>query len=136
MKHFLTEKKNRTKTLLIVRSVRAKNYENRDKTRKLVNKHAPLKPLLKRKFKQSSKPWITKGILKSIKIKNVLFTSGHVDKYRFYRNKITTLIRHNKKLYYQTYFSQHMKDLKKTWSGINEVMSRKKRKSKPIIGLK
>ena len=39
----------------------------------LVNKHARLKPLSKRKFKQSSKSWITKGLLKSIKIKNALY---------------------------------------------------------------
>ena len=29
-----------------------------------------------------------------------------------------------------------MKDLKKTWSGINEIMGHNKRKSKPIIRLK
>ena len=40
-----------------------------NKLNKLINKHAPLKPLSKRKFKQLSKPWITKGILKSIKIR-------------------------------------------------------------------
>ena len=59
-----------------------------NKLNKLVNKHAPLKPLSKRKFKQSLKPWITKGLLKSIKIKNALFASGDIDKYKFYRNKL------------------------------------------------
>ena len=34
------------------------------KLNKLVNNHAKLKPLSKRKFKQSLKPWITKGLLK------------------------------------------------------------------------
>ena len=29
-----------------------------------------------------------------------------------------------------------MNDMKKTWSGINEIMGRNKRKSKPIVGLK
>ena len=107
-----------------------------NKLNKLVNKHAPLKSLSKRKFKQFSKPWITQGLLKSIKIKNALFASGDMDKYKFYRNKITTLIRHSKKLYYHTYFTQYMNDMKKTWTGINEIMSRNKRKSKPIVGLK
>ena len=37
-----------------------------NKLNKLVNKRAPLKPLVKRTFKQSLKPWITKGLLKSI----------------------------------------------------------------------
>ena len=47
-----------------------------NKLNKLVNKHAPFKPLSKRKFKQSLKSWITKGLLKSFKIKNALFAKG------------------------------------------------------------
>ena len=43
------------------------------KLNKPVNNHAKLKPLSKRKFKQSLRPWITKGLLKSIKIKNAIF---------------------------------------------------------------
>lgn len=45
-------------------------------------------------------------------------------------------MRHSTKLYYHTYFLQYIKDLKKTWPGINEIMGRNKRKSKPIIDLK
>jgi len=107
-----------------------------NKLNKLVNKHAPLKPLSKRKLKQSLKPWITKGLLKSIKIKNALFVKGNIDKCKSYRNKITTLIRQSKKFYYHTYFTQHMNDMKKTWTGISEIMNHNKRKSKPIVGLK
>ena len=59
-----------------------------NKLNKLVNKHAALEPLSKHEFKQSSKPWITKGLLKCIKIKNALFASGDIDKYKLYRNKI------------------------------------------------
>ena len=29
-----------------------------------------------------------------------------------------------------------MNDMKKTWTGINEIMNRNKRKSKPIVDLK
>ena len=39
----------------------------------LVNKHAPMKTLSKRRGKILSKPWITKGIRTSIRIKNNLF---------------------------------------------------------------
>ena len=42
----------------------------------LVEKHAPMKTLSKRKLKQFSKPWITIGLKKSIKVKNSLFQSG------------------------------------------------------------
>ena len=40
-----------------------------NKLNKLVNKHAPLKIVSKRKAKQLSKPWITRGLRKSIKNK-------------------------------------------------------------------
>ena len=43
-------------------------------------------------FKQFLKPWITRGIQKSIKVKNALFASGNFEKYKHYRNKILTLI--------------------------------------------
>lgn len=36
---------------------------------KIVKKHAPLRPLSKLKAKQFSKPWITRGLQKSIKVK-------------------------------------------------------------------
>ena len=36
----------------------------------IVNKHAPMKNLSKRKAKQLSKPWITSGIRAAIKVKN------------------------------------------------------------------
>ena len=40
---------------------------------KIVNNHAPLRPLSERKAKQFSKPWITRGIRKSIKVKKILY---------------------------------------------------------------
>ena len=55
-----------------------------DKLNKLTNKHAPLKKMSKRKIKQSAKPWITKAIRRSIKIKNKLLYSGNKDKYKLY----------------------------------------------------
>ena len=59
-----------------------------NKLNNLLNKHAPLKSVSKRMFKPLSKPWITKAIRKSIKIKNQLFTSGDTDAYKTYRNRI------------------------------------------------
>ena len=43
-----------------------------NKFNKLINKHAPKKTTSNRKAKQLSKPWITKGIRISIKVKNKL----------------------------------------------------------------
>ena len=58
---------------------------------KVINEHAPLRRYLNAK-PNNSKPWITEGLLKSIKIKN-LFAFGNNDKYILYRNKIITLTR-------------------------------------------
>jgi hypothetical protein len=46
------------------------------------------------------KPWITKGLLKSIRIKNKLFYSGEKGKYKQYINKITMLTKLSKTNYY------------------------------------
>ena len=62
-----------------------------NKLNKLINKHAPFKILSKRKAKEFSKLWITKGLLKSIKIKNRLFYSGDILKCKLYRNRIVSL---------------------------------------------
>ena len=86
---------------------------------KLVNKHAPLKPVSKRQAHRFMKPWITKGLRKSIKIKNALFCSGDIDKYKYYRNKLLTLSRLSKKLYYSAYFTDNMTSMRKAWAGIN-----------------
>ena len=46
------------------------------KLNKIIYQHAPFKILSKRKLRQLSKPWITKGIKTSIKMKNKLNTLG------------------------------------------------------------
>ena len=45
---------------------------------KIVNKHAPLRPLSKPKAKQFYKPWITRGIRKSIQMKNAPSASNNL----------------------------------------------------------
>ena len=46
-----------------------------NKLNKYVNKHAPMKLISKRKVKQFSKPWITKGLWVSIRKKNTRYAS-------------------------------------------------------------
>ena len=52
-----------------------------NKLNRVVNRHAPIKTISKRKTKQLSKPWITKGLRTSIR-KNELYYDGDKDKYR------------------------------------------------------
>ena len=63
---------------------------------KLINKHAPMKIISKRKAKLLSKPWITKGLRISVRIKNKLYASRDMIKYKVYRNNLCSLIRLSK----------------------------------------
>ena len=107
-----------------------------NKLNKFVNKHAPFCQLSKRKIKQLSKPWITNGLRRSIKIKNELFFSGNQDKYKIYRNKTLLLTRINKRKFYHSYFERNISNMKRTWEGINNLINKKKRKEKIIHRLK
>ena len=97
-----------------------------------VEKQAPLKTLSKRKLKQFSKPWITIGLKKSIKVKNSLFQSGNFAQYKLYRNNISALTRLSKKSYHQAFFADHLNNMKNTWNGINSLINGKKEKSRAI----
>ena len=107
-----------------------------NKFNKLVNKHAPMKTISNRKAKQFSKPWITKGLRKSIRVKNKLYVSGDRVKYKMYRNKICTLTRISKQQYYTKFFNDNLTNMKKTWEGINSILARKSNNSKPICSIK
>ena len=78
-----------------------------DKFNKLISKHAPMKTMSKRKAKQLSKPWITKGIKIFIKVKNKLYASSDTTNYKIYRNKICTLTRLRKQQYYSKFVNDH-----------------------------
>ena len=46
------------------------------------------------------------------------------------------LTRLSKKAYYHDYFESHLKNIKKTWEGINNLINHKNRNNKPITVLK
>ena len=68
--------------------------------------HAPLRPISRRIRKLLQKPWITKGLLTSIKKKRRMFKSHFLSSeekksfYKVYSNKLTKLKTLSKKLYY------------------------------------
>ena len=103
----------------------------------VVNKHAPVKTVSRRKMKQISKPWISSGIRTAIKIKHKLYAEGDRVRYKIYRNKIQKLIRLSKTKYYHDFFNIHLSNIKKTWEGINGILNRKTKKShNHILSLK
>ena len=62
---------------------------------KTLNSRAPFRPLSRSERKLNEKPWITKGILKSIRTKNKLFKScykcSEANKMSFIKNIATSL---------------------------------------------
>ena len=80
------------------------------------------------------KPWITNGILISTRVKSKLFKlfkktqkPEYYSQYKFYRNTINSLLRKSKKQYYKKYFAEHSNNMKKTWSGINNLLHRQRK---------
>ena len=79
-----------------------------------INNNAPYITLSKKTSKQRQKPWITSGILKSIKYKNKLF--GKViksqekfwyERYKYYLHMINKLISESKKSYFRKFFQEN-----------------------------
>ena len=91
------------------------------KVNKLINKHAPLKIPSAHIKRNLSKPWITKGLRRSIKVKNNLMMAGDRDAYKLYRNKLTNLIRLSKKLYFHNFFDDNINNIKSTVGSICTV---------------
>ena len=84
-----------------------------------------------------SKPWITKGLLKSIRKKNLLYkrflanpTSYREKLYKSYKNKLTLSLRVAKRLYYNKKLDEYKSNAKSTWKLLNDLINRKKIKCK------
>ena len=102
----------------------------------ILDNHAPLRKVTKKKLIYRSKPWTTLGLQKSISIKNSLFVkfikSNDINqknemhiKYKQYRNLISTLLKRSKCLYFTKFFNDNLNNLKNTWKGIKNLISLK-----------
>ena len=97
----------------------------------LYNKSLPEKNLSNKEAKIHKKPWITKGFIKSSKIKNKLYkkilNNGNEElkaKCKYYHNRLNKLKNILKRRYEQK-FDMAKSDIKQTWELVNEVISRK-----------
>ena len=106
------------------------------KINKLINKHAPLRIPSTRTIRNFAKPWITKGIKRSVKVKNNLLTAGDSNAYKLYRNKISNLIQLSKKLSFHDFFNDNVKNIRRTWQGINSLINNNRKSNKFITALK
>lgn len=95
----------------------------------VLNRHAPLRSMSRREKRLSNKPWITKGILNSIKTKNRLFRSHFKSNdpskkylYKKYLNKLTHIKFKAKQNYYDNLFKTNYKNPSETWSIIRQII--------------
>ena len=79
------------------------------------------------------KPWLTKGLLKSIKKKNALYkqflyspTVSHKRQYKCFRNKLNHLLRIAKRDYYDKKLTEYKSNVRNTWRILNEIINRRR----------
>ena len=100
------------------------------------DKHFPYEEP-KQKRHTSSKPWITEGILRSIKKRNAMYKKSintpseeNTKQYKKYRNKLTSIIRSSRKLFYSRQLENASGNMSSTWRVIKGILSGKKGISK------
>ena len=102
------------------------------KFNEILDKHAPYKKLSLQEVKLSYKPWITTGILNSIKNKNrihmkVIRTKDPVRKtnleneYRLYKTQLDETLKARKSMHYQNLFEINKLNLQKMWRELEKL---------------
>ena len=95
-----------------------------DKIEKLLDEMAPIQKLTKKEVGLSTRPWITFGILASMKQRDKLYKEYTIEKsplkkneifesYKKHRNEVLNLIRISKKDYFTKYFEENRTNVKK-----------------------
>ena len=113
---------------------------------KILDKHAPLRKLSIQEDKLRKKPWITPGILTSIKNKNKLYRKYIRAKdpsrknilhneFKKHRNQIDKILKSSKALHYQRFFENNKLNLYKTWAGIKEIKNVSAKQKQNINGI-
>ena len=99
----------------------------------VINKHVPTKYLSIKEVNWKRKPWINMNLQKIINNKNKIYakyartkSTFWYEKYKVINKQVRSLLFSAKKDYYNNYFTSHMNNLCKIWSGINELTHVKK----------
>ena len=102
-------------------------------TNRLLDEMAPVRKLTKKEINLRQTPWLTNGILKSMKSRDKLHSKflkakDPITKERRFiefkrsRNLINSLVRNSKKNYYNEFFIEYSNNAKKTWEGIRDII--------------
>ena len=100
--------------------------------KQIADKHASIKQASQSKRRQLAKPWLTKGVLTSVKHKQKLYKShflsrdpDKVREYKLYANALNRMKNKAKNDYYCQRFKFYQNDLKNTWKLIGTLVKRK-----------
>ena len=113
------------------------NIANKNFTSKLVECYDKCCPFTETRVRiKNNKPWLTKGFINACRKKNYLYKcslhssdSQSKERYIRYKNKLTSVLRAAEKQYYNNKLAECKKDIKSTWSVLNNLVGRKKRKT-------
>ena len=106
----------------------------------ILNTHAPFRPQSRKETKLHYKPWITKGILKSIRTKQSLFKKAVADKttwlhFKKYRNTLTRVIQLAKQIHFKSKITQSKANPKILWKTVNDIVNLKQGKNNYNINI-
>ena len=108
------------------------------KTTNLLDIHCPIKTIKISNRKTPRKPWITFGLLKSIKTKDKLYrkyitkpTTENKIIYTKYRNHLNVLLRVSKKSHITSEIETNKFNMKNTWKTLNNLLGRNKQTRLP-----
>jgi hypothetical protein len=116
------------------------SYQNfYKKLDELLDHMAPLRKKTQNEIRLEQRPWITRGLLTSMKIRDELYKRRIREKdvrikddlsnrYKKYRNMIVSLLKKSKRNYFASFFTQHHSNVRKTWDGIRSLINVSKQK--------
>ena len=112
------------------------NFNN--KITELLDIHCPYKTKIISKRNTPKKPWITKGLIKSLQTKDKLYkiyiskpTFDNKLNYTKYRNNLNLLLRISKKSYITTKINANKDNTKDMWKTLNNLLGRNKKTQPP-----
>ena len=98
----------------------------------LIEKHVPIIKCTNKESRLKAKPWINHRITKMMKFRDRLLKKMKKNRnetnerfYKKFRNRVVNELKKSKKEYFQNYFAKNVKNMKKIWTGINSIISRK-----------
>jgi len=97
----------------------------------LADTHMPVRKYTRREYNLKLKPWITQGIISSIKHRDYLFRVykrsnllTDFEIYKQFRNRLTHVKDLSKRKYYEEQFAQNRRNSKRTWKLINDILAK------------